>query len=107
MRFPTAVRIAGCVWRIFRRRHSTMKNDAGRCNYARRSIDVVHGLTPFDTKDTLLHETFHAILDRAGFERPEEEEEKYVNALATGLIGVLQDNQEFARWLIEPITPSP
>lgn len=51
-------------------------------------------------RDTLLHEVMHAIRSLQGREYGGEVEEDYVRSLATGLIGVFDDNPEFARWLI-------
>lgn len=63
-------------------------------------------LTHGETVDTVLHEAMHAILHYAGVE-PCPAEEKYVRALASGLVGVLNDNPDFAQWLISnPPTPS-
>ena len=104
MKFPKAVRIAGRQWAIRRRRTSTLVDCVGLCHYDKGVIDVALSQTPFDTRDTTLHEVLHAILLNAGFQRSTDEEERYVLALATGLTGVLQDNPEFAKWLIQPIT---
>lgn len=83
-----------------------MGDASGLCRYEQAVIDCVTKQTPFNARDTLLHETFHAILAQQGRTTfGNEEEELYVRALATGLMGVLQDNPEFAEWLIEPIQP--
>lgn len=76
----------------------------GLTHYTTGSIDCASGLGEFDTRDTLLHEVMHAILAQQGRTTfGNEEEELYVRALATGLMGVLQDNPDFAQWLIQPI----
>ncbi|QSI31481.1 hypothetical protein GNX71_18610 [Variovorax sp. RKNM96] len=59
----------------------------------------------FDTKDTIVHEVFHAIRHTQGRENGGAVEEDYVRSLATGLIGVIQDNPAFAKWLLTPIKP--
>ena len=81
-----------------------MGDACGLTHYDTARIDIATGLDPFDTRDTALHECFHAILARHGFERTVEQEESFVNPLATELIGVFQDNPEFAQWLSEPLT---
>lgn len=78
----------------------------GLCHYETATMDVAAGQQEFDTRDSLLHETMHAILAQQGRTTfGNEEEELYVRALSTGLMGVLQDNPEFAQWLIQPIPP--
>lgn len=66
-------------------------------------IQVRNDMDAFDTKDTVLHEVFHAIRWGQGRLYGAKVEEDYIRSLATGLIGVLQDNPEFAKWLLSPI----
>ena len=103
MRAPTSIRIAGRTWKVRRKSAAQMGESAGLCHYGKAELDVLHRQPPFDSRDTLLHEVLHAILMRHGFERTVEVEEAFVNPIATELIGVLQDNPEFAQWLSEPI----
>jgi len=80
----------------------------GQFNLDEFAIDIRKGLSPFETRDTVLHEIFHAILFSQGREYGGEVEELFVRALATGLTGVLQDNPDLANWLfIPPTTPEP
>lgn len=83
-----------------------MPDAAGLCHFGRALIDIRQGQHPIDETDTVLHEVFHAILYCQGREYGEEVEETYVRALATGLTAALQDNPEFASWLLRRI-PSP
>ena len=78
---------------------------SGLCDYDKAAITIVSKQTPFNVRDTVLHETFHAILSQQGRTSfGDATEELYVRALATGLMGVLQDNPQLAQWLIEPLT---
>ncbi|SEJ85374.1 hypothetical protein SAMN03159494_03594 [Achromobacter sp. NFACC18-2] len=65
-----------------------------------RRIEVRDSMSPFDLRDTTLHEVFHAIRAAQGREYGGETEEDYVRSLATGLTVVLRDNPAFAKWLI-------
>lgn len=103
-RRPKAVRINGRSWRLRFRKPNEMAGNLGLTHYSLGAIDIASGQDDFDTRDTVLHETFHAVLAQQGRTSfGNEEEEQYVRALATGLMGVLQDNPEFAQWLIHPI----
>jgi hypothetical protein len=91
--------------RIFKVRYSppsTMPDAMGLCHYDKSLIELRTGQSPLDVRDTLLHEVMHAIRYSQGREYGGKVEEDYVRTLATGLLGVLQDNPEFARWLLLP-----
>lgn len=97
----TAVRILGRIWRIkFVKGLST----DGLCEYGKATLKVRTGMDLHDRKDTVLHELMHAVLYQQGREYGDEVEETYVRALATGLIGVFQDNPDLAAWLVAPNT---
>lgn len=102
MLLPSSLRIGGRPWAI----QETTKRSLGshgRCDYASHTISVNTGQDEFDVRDTVLHETLHALLEGAPFKRSPEQEERYVLFLATRLTGLLQENPEFAQWLIAPI----
>lgn len=73
----------------------------GLCDNIEQTISVKEGLTNIEEADTILHEVMHAIFFTMKIDLDEDIEEKVISALSTGLIGVLQDNKEFAKWLIE------
>ena len=99
---PKALTILGRPFRLRMRTAKTMKDAAGLCRIGEGYIDILRGQRPFDEADTILHEVLHAIRYCQGREDGGEVEEDYVRSLATGLIGVLQDNPEFAAWLCSP-----
>ena len=68
-------------------------------------IELSKDQEPQELRDTLLHEILHAILHTQGREYGGEIEEIYVRALATGLLGVFQDNPELHQWLIQAEPP--
>jgi hypothetical protein len=98
---PRSIRISGKEWAVKRvRTAGDLGGACGTCDYTASTISFASSLSPFDQKDTLLHEVFHALLaQQTTWDRPVEEEERYILSLATGLTGVLQDNPEFAQWL--------
>lgn len=102
MKPPKSITILGRPFRFRKRRASSMPEAAGLCHRGDGLIDIQAGQRPFDEADTILHEVFHAIRYCQGREDGGETEEDYVRSLATGLIGVLQDNPEFAAWLCSP-----
>ena len=103
---PERVRINGEEFAVVFRRFLAKEKALGTCDYKKSLIEIATGQTPVNTRDTVLHEIMHGILVKQGhvgscFDN-DSTEERYVNALATGVIGVLQDNPDLARWLIEP-----
>lgn len=105
---PRRVRINGEEFAIRYRKFLAKEKAVGLCRYQESRLEIATGQTEFNTRDTVLHEIIHAILVKQGhtgscFE--DETEERYVNAIASGVIGVLQDNPEFAQWLVEPLCP--
>lgn len=102
---PRRVRINGGDFTIKYRKFSDKEGTIGHCFYQKALIEVSSEQTPFNTRDILLHEIMHAILVRQGHVGKcfgNSTEEKFVNALASGVVSVLQDNTELALWLIEP-----
>lgn len=94
------IRILGRKYRLYRRK---LKGLVGEADLNKGNITIVPGMEEFDLKDALLHECMHAILYQQGHTNEYEAEELYVRPLATGIIALLQDNPELARWLIEPV----
>lgn len=103
MKRPSKVRVNGETFRIRYRTFTEKEGNVGTCLHKDSVLEIATGQTPFNTRDTVLHEIMHALLVKQGhtgkcFESVTEE--RYVNALATGVIGVLHDNPELAAWLI-------
>jgi len=69
----------------------------GATRYNECLIKYLDNIKGDELRDTLLHETIHAIdyIAQIGLE------EKQVHALASLLLCVLKDNKEFSRWLIK------
>lgn len=99
---PSRVRILGRSYSITYVPPSPLSNAyLGLCDSNAHTITVEDFCAPMELADTVFHETLHGICSsmRLGLDR--DTEEKVVSALATGILGVLQDNPEYARWLIE------
>lgn len=75
----------------------------GECHYDTRELRVFNLLDPFDTVDTTIHEMFHAVLHEQGRENGGRVEEVYVRALATGLAGMMRDNPDAFRYLLDVV----
>jgi hypothetical protein len=101
MRNPKSVRIAGREWKFRYRGEKAMPDACGLTHHNRGLIDIRTRLEEFDRRDTVVHEIFHGILYQQGHENDTVEEEKYVRALASGFVGVMRDNPELVKWLME------
>lgn len=97
---PRNLDINGRPWALKAQAAGRMRGAAGLCHYDKARIDYQTRMLPVERRDTVLHEVMHALLYTQGREYGGEVEETYVRALASGLIGVLDANPEFADWLI-------
>lgn len=98
---PTKVRIFGRNYSITYVPPSDLSAaNLGLCDARTQRIYCEDGQLPVEEVDTVLHEIFHAIRHTMQLPIDPETEELVVAALATGLVGVLQDNPKFAQWLI-------
>lgn len=100
---PTSLRIGGRQWSV---EYPAALEDgaAGSCTYEAAELAARKDLVEFEKRDAVLHESMHAILYMQGHTSyGNAQEERFVRSLSTGLIGVLQDNPEFAKWLIAKI----
>ena len=71
----------------------------GLCIHSKQSIQIDNGhATPLAAVDTIIHEIMHAIWDERGLGK-KEPEERAIQALATGLTGVLQNNPKLMTWI--------
>lgn len=93
------VRIFGRDFQVNFKPAEHMVDDLGTTHANDSKIDIRMGQSPLEERDTVLHEVIHAIdhTMEIGLK------EKQVVVLAHGLIGVFQDNPEFAKYIIEQI----
>jgi hypothetical protein len=73
----------------------------GLCTPDRASIFLRPGRDDMVMRQTLLHESLHMMCYTANLGLPAEQEESVVEKLATLLLQVLRDNEEFVEWLCE------
>ena len=99
---PDSLRILGRDFSVNMMADDDLPGRYGQMDPMRLALDIRNTMDTFDTRDTVVHEVFHAIRFAQGREGGGKVEEDYVRSLATGLIGVLQDNPAFARWLLKP-----
>ena len=100
-RLPTSVRVNGRAVQLRPRSARQMPDAYGLWYEDKNRIDYRTRLERTVQRDAILHEIFHSIRSLQGREYGGEVEEDYVRSLATGLIGVLDDNPELAQWLIQ------
>lgn len=98
MKRPSRVRIFGRAFTIALSEADSP--NLGQMFADEAKIEIRPDQEAYAEKDTLLHEVMHAIRHQQGYEDGGEVEESYVRSLATGVLGVLQDNPTFAKWLI-------
>lgn len=102
VKLPALLRLAGWDWRV---RRAKMADGAyGEADPVTRVMTISPKQPRLDELDTVLHETFHAVLRSQGRPYDPGPEELYVQALATGLVGALRDNPDLLRYLNESLT---
>lgn len=98
---PKAIKVFGRKYRINYIPEYAGMTDMGHCDNTLLLINTKEHQLPIEETDTILHEVIHAI----DFTVNTEMTEHQVRTIATGLLGVLQDNPEFAKYLIEKKQP--
>lgn len=99
---PDTIRVFGRTYIINYEQAGGLGQDrVGSCDNNLQIITVDANQSLVEEVDTVLHEVLHAIFYTMKIGLDMDTEEKVVSALATGLVGVLQDNPEFSKWLIE------
>jgi hypothetical protein len=73
--------------------------DLGLTHYDEGLVNIRNSQHPIEEKDTLLHEFIHVVDQLMGCEMSE----RQVTLVAHGLIGIFQDNPEFAEFIIKKI----
>ena len=94
---PSVIRVAGRDWSVVTADLSDIQA-VGLCDPAAHTITLHPDQSLVNEQDTLLHEVMHAVLRQQG-RTYTASEERYVTALATGLLGTLHDNPSLVRFL--------
>lgn len=92
---PKKIRVFGKDFSVGKAYLEQGFQDCGQTDEGKLSILIRDGQPKIEEADTLLHESIHAI----DFVMDLELTERQVRLLATGLIGVFQDNPEFAEFV--------
>lgn len=100
---PSSLRINGHIFKVRTTAAVAMPMAVGLCHHDIGLIELREGQSPIEVRDTLLHEVMHAVRYSQGREYGGDVEEDYVRSLATGLMGVFQDNPVLAQWLFSPL----
>lgn len=74
--------------------------EIGLCDNSTQTISIGLNQTPIEATDTFVHEVFHAIDFLTGLGMTEHQ----VRHLASTFVGVLQDNPEWAAWVVQDKT---
>jgi len=100
MDIPEQVKVGAFDYSIDEEEPSSMEGLDGHLVGYR--IRVARGQSPLPLADTVLHEVMHAIWRDRCLEDGDAEE-RTVGALTTGLVGVLRDNPDFVKWLVQQV----
>ena len=100
MTLPTHIKVGPFDFKIV-----SIDKDLGRRlredgDFDGESIHVTKGQRGPQLADTVLHELLHAVFATFCL-KDEDEEERIVSVLATGIVGILRDNQKFGKWLTD------
>ena len=73
------------------------EDNKGMCDSLKQTIWIEDGMKYDTEKETILHETLHAISDEMGLHLTEEQ----VDGGAKGILAVLMDNPSFAKFILK------
>lgn len=96
-KMPSQVRVLGKVFKIVKMKDGENEDADGLCKTAAQELHIREQPALAYGQDTLLHETIHAI-DETLFLKMTE---RQVSNLASVLLGVLKDNPEFTKWILQ------
>ena len=96
MKRPDRVRVMGKVYSITYIENSDAIESNGVCKNDTLSILIADELPPDEERDTLLHEIVHAVDNQISIGLTE----KKVRQIATGLMQVILDNPDVAKFLL-------
>lgn len=95
---PQSIKILGKAYKVrvvTERADGFEAGDYGECDNDKHVITIIAGRSLGNDQDTLLHEIIHAVAFQMGVDgeiNKRAQEEKWVQALATGLLAVMKDN---------------
>lgn len=105
MSLPKAIKVLGKTYkiRVVTERTVGFENgDYGECDNDAHVISIVAGRSLGNDQDTLLHEIIHAVafqMNVDGAINRRAGEERWVQAMATGLLAVMKENPSLVTYL--------
>ena len=101
MALPKSFKLFGRTWALM---FKPMDDAWGKCHRSLAAITIAPEQTPWEERDTVLHELGHAVLKAQGREYGGKTEELYVQALATGFLHLFRDNPDLVTYLFKDKT---
>ena len=98
---PEELRIFGRTYSITYVPQEALAGLSGLCDNGLQLIHIAEGQGSEEQKDSVLHEGLHAVIYVIKLVLSQALEERVVTALAAALVGLMQDNPEFAKWLCQ------
>lgn len=98
MKRPDKVRVFGRDFSIVYSTELQGMKELGLTQYNDAVVNVRDNQLPLEEADTILHEFIHVI----DFLMSLELTEKQVACVSKGLIGIIQDNPDFGKFIIQP-----
>jgi len=104
---PEKHRVAGAILSIKWEPKGAITQDGDHCFGVTANdthdVRIEDGLPPFLERDTLMHELLHVLIRRGKLDIDEDEEEKVCELLGTALVGHIQDNPTFWRFMTKKV----
>jgi hypothetical protein len=91
---PKQVKIGPLLYEVTEEARVANESLWGQIVYAEAKIELNPGMTAQHRRITLWHEVLHGMLIQGGIR---EHDERILDVLAHGIVGVLQDNPELAK----------
>lgn len=97
---PESIRIFGRTYTLIYTTTEALEGSYGLCDKINQLCHIATDTGDEELKDTVLHEALHAARWVTKTElRDAKAEEAAVTSFAAIVVGILQDNPEFAQWL--------
>lgn len=97
---PKSLRIFGRTYTIIYTTSEKLEGTYGLCDKLNQLLHIAEDVGVEEFKDTVIHEALHAARWVTKSEvKNRDAEEVAVTSFAAIIVGILQDNPEFAQWL--------
>ena len=96
---PKSIRVFGRTYEIIYTDTDGLEGAFGLCDKTSQLLHIATDVGDEEFKDSVLHEVLHAARWVTKTEMSARAEEVAVTSFAAIMVGILQDNPEFAQWL--------